>query len=90
MATLNGAQFLKREAMMGTVAAGKKADLVLLEANPIADAANLSRIAAVVLKGKHFDKAALERLKADVAAAYAAQPAPAAAAMAATMAVHTH
>ena len=70
MTTLNGAQFLNREATMGTVDLGKNADLVLLDANPIADAANLSKIAAVVLKGKYFSKAALDKQKADVADAY--------------------
>ena len=75
MTTLNGARFLQREATMGTVDEGKNADLVLLDANPIADAANLDKIAAVVLKGKYFSKAALDKLKSDVAAAYAKQPA---------------
>ena len=70
MTTLNGAQFLNREATMGTVDIGKNADLVLLDANPIADAANLSKIAAVVLRGKYFAKAALDKQKSDVADAY--------------------
>jgi predicted amidohydrolase YtcJ len=73
MTTLNGAQFLNREATMGTVEPGKNADLVLLDANPIGDAANLSKIAAVFLNGKYFSKAALDKLKSDVAAAYNAQ-----------------
>ena len=71
MTTLNGAQFLNREATMGTVALGKNADLVLPDANPIADVANMSKIAGVVLRGKYFSKAALDKLKADVAATYA-------------------
>lgn len=63
MTTLNGAEFLHREASMGTVEEGKVADLVLLDANPLADAANLSRIAGVVLKGRYLDQAGLQRLK---------------------------
>ena len=47
----------------------------MLDANPIADVANLSKIAGVVLKGKYFSKAALEKQKADVATAYANAPA---------------
>jgi imidazolonepropionase-like amidohydrolase len=70
MATLNGAAFLHREASMGTVAAGRNADLVLLDANPLANAANLSRISAVVLKGRYFDREALDAMKAAAAAAY--------------------
>jgi hypothetical protein len=73
-ATLNGAQFLHRESTMGTVAPGKNADLVVLDGNPLSDVANMSKISAVVLKGKYFPKAVLEKMKSDVAAAYAAQP----------------
>ena len=72
--TLNGAQFLGREARMGTVDSGKNADLVLLDANPIADVANLDKISAVVLRGKYYSRSALDKLLSDVAAAYAAQP----------------
>lgn len=75
-ATLNGAQFLHREATMGSVAPGKNADLVVLDANPLADVANLDKISGVVLRGKYFDAPALAKMKSDVAAAYAAQPAP--------------
>jgi imidazolonepropionase-like amidohydrolase len=67
MTTLNPAEFLKREASMGTVNEGKNADLVLLEANPLQDAAHLSKIAGVFLKGKYFSKEALEALKKGVA-----------------------
>ena len=76
MTTLNGAQFLNREATMGTVDEGKNADLVLLDANPIDNAANLDKISGVFLKGKYFSTAALAKLKNDVAQFYASQPAP--------------
>lgn len=74
MTTLNGAEFLHRETSMGTVEAGKNADLVLLDANPIADVANLDRISGVFLKGKYFSKEDLETMKSKVAQAYAQQP----------------
>lgn len=73
MTTLNGAQFMNRESSTGTVDEGKNADLVLLDANPIADVANLDKISAVFLRGKYLPKAALDRLKSDVAAFYASQ-----------------
>lgn len=73
MTTLNGAQFLNREATMGTVDEGKQADLVLLSANPIENASNLSRIAGVFLNGKYFSAPALEAMKNDVALAYSRQ-----------------
>lgn len=71
MTTSNGARFLNREATMGSVDIGKNADLVLLDANPVEDVANLGKIWSVVLKGKVFTAADLAKLKADVAMAYA-------------------
>jgi imidazolonepropionase-like amidohydrolase len=46
----------------GSIAAGKRADLVLLDANPLTDIRNARRIRAVVLAGKLFDRQALDRL----------------------------
>ena len=68
------AEFVSRESTMGTVEEGKNADLVLLDANPLADIANLDKISAVVLKGKYFSKAALDKMKSDVATMFANQP----------------
>ena len=73
MTTLNPAQFLNRESTMGTVETGKNSDLVLLDANPVADVSNLTRIWGVVLNGKYFPEPALDRMKIDAAAAYARQ-----------------
>jgi imidazolonepropionase-like amidohydrolase len=50
---------------MGSVAVGKDANLVLLDANPVAREANLHRIDAVVRGGKYYDKDALAKLKQD-------------------------
>lgn len=50
-ATLGGAQLLKREADLGTIETGKRADMVLLDADPLADVGNLARIYAVVKRG---------------------------------------
>ena len=40
----------------GSVAAGQRADLVLLDANPLLDIGNTQRIRAVVLRGRVFDR----------------------------------
>ena len=71
MTTLNGAQFLNRSTTMGTVEEGKNADLVLLDANPVVDAANLDKISSVFLKGRFFSRTALDQMKSAVATFYA-------------------
>ena len=40
---------------LGSIDAGKKSDLVLLDANPLDDISNTKRIAAVVSKGRVLD-----------------------------------
>lgn len=61
-ATLNPAEFLGRQKEMGTVAKGKIADLVLLDANPLQDIRNTRRISAVILNGRLLDRAELDRM----------------------------
>jgi hypothetical protein len=67
-ATLNPARFLELDDSLGTVAVGKRADLVLLEANPLEDIANVGRIRAVVANGRLYDRADLDALFDEVAA----------------------
>jgi len=61
-ATLNPARYLDREDELGAVEEGKRADLVLLEANPLEDIGNTRRIAAVVLAGKLLRRERLDTL----------------------------
>ena len=65
-ATLSGARYLERTAEFGTVQAGRAADLVLLTGNPLEDIRNVRRIDAVVLAGRHLDRARLDSLLAGV------------------------
>ena len=74
-ATYNPAEFLGALDSLGSVARGKVADLVLLDANPLTDIRNTRRISAVVANGRLFDRAALNRLLARVQASV--RPAPA-------------
>ena len=54
-ATRNGAEFL-RIADAGTVEAGKSADFIVLDANPLDDITNTRRISAVILRGAAVDR----------------------------------
>jgi len=59
-ATLNPAKFFGRTRDLGTVEAGKLADLVLLDANPLDDIRNTQKISAVLLGGRYFSRADLD------------------------------
>ena len=52
IATRNGALGLGRLSEFGTVEPGKRADLVVLDADPIADIRNTRRISGVMQDGK--------------------------------------
>lgn len=71
-ATLNPAKFLNRLSDLGTVERGKLADLVLLDADPLENIDNASKIRAVVLAGRYFDRPALDRMLKGVQIAAAA------------------
>jgi imidazolonepropionase-like amidohydrolase len=64
MTTINGAEFIGRTASMGAVEAGKDADLVLLDGDPVESVQNLHRISAVVRAGSYFSRDDLDQLKA--------------------------
>jgi imidazolonepropionase-like amidohydrolase len=54
--TRNVAAFFKIEKEAGTVTTGKRADLILLDANPLADITNTTKIAGVMLGGRWMSK----------------------------------
>src|ERR1039457_273275 len=58
-ATLEPAKYLNAAGSIGTVEEGKAADLVILDADPLADIRNTRRIAGVVLAGKYFNRRSL-------------------------------
>lgn len=61
-ATIEAAAFLGKATEYGTVATGKVADLVLLDADPLLDIRNAARIRAVIFRGAIFDRGALDAL----------------------------
>lgn len=69
-ATVRPAEFFSLADEMGTIDEGKKADLVLLNANPLENIAHTRQIAAVVSKGKLLTREDLSEL---IAAAHSAE-----------------
>ena len=64
-ATLNAGKYLGLQDT-GTIEKGKRADLVLLDANPLADIRNIRKIQSVVLAGRYLSRMDLDRLLAGV------------------------
>ncbi len=60
-ATKSGAEALGLDKEMGTVEAGKVANLLVLDADPRTDILNTRKIARVYLKGQELDRVALRR-----------------------------
>lgn len=69
IATRNAAAFYGTLDSMGTVEAGKAADLVLLDGNPLESIEHTQQISAVVVNGRLLDRQALDRLLAQVESA---------------------
>jgi imidazolonepropionase-like amidohydrolase len=70
-ATIVPAQFLGISATSGSVAVGKRADLVLLDADPTRDIRNTRRINSVLIDGRLLRRADLDALLEDAASAQA-------------------
>jgi imidazolonepropionase-like amidohydrolase len=72
-ATLVPAQFMGMGDRLGSIREGKAASMVLLRANPLQDIHNAQQIESVFLRGKYFNREALDRLL-DEAKALAQEP----------------
>jgi imidazolonepropionase-like amidohydrolase len=59
--TANVGVYFKTESTTGTVAAGKRADLLLLDANPLQNIDNSWKIAGVMLNGRWMSKAEIDK-----------------------------
>ena len=58
-ATLTPARVMKLENEVGTIEAGKRADLIILDANPLDNISNIRKVRFVVTQGRLFDCARL-------------------------------
>ena len=65
---VHGPAFLGKAADFGAIAAGRVADVLLLERNPLEDIRATRTIHGLVLRGRHLDRAALDRLLAEAEA----------------------
>lgn len=69
--TTNAGQFIKRHVRgaesFGTVSLGQRADLLLLEANPLTKIDNVSQISGVTVRGRWMSKGELARMRSDAA-----------------------
>jgi imidazolonepropionase-like amidohydrolase len=68
--TVDAAIFLHQENEFGTVATGRRADLLLLEANPLQDVKNVSKRAGVMVNGHWLTEAELQHRLVDLRNSY--------------------
>ncbi len=61
-ATLHPSIFLDRAHELGSIEKGKLADLVLLDANPLKDIANVRKVYAVLINGKLLQRSDLDKM----------------------------
>lgn len=61
-ATLNGASYLGMNKEIGSLEVGKLADLVVMDANPLADIRNSEKIKYVMINGRLYDSATLNEV----------------------------
>lgn len=67
-ATRNPAEYLKGAGEFGTVEVGKRADLLLVEANPLQSVANVARRAGVMVRGRWMPQSELQKMLDEIAA----------------------
>ena len=75
-ATINPAILWNMRNDLGSVEAGKLADLLLLDGDPLADITNTGLISAVIINGRLIDSDARQRLLADEQAARSRETGP--------------
>ena len=64
--TSNAAEAMGKQAEFGTVEVGKRADLILLESNPLTDVRNLQERSGVMLRGRWLAEEQLQSMLAEL------------------------
>jgi imidazolonepropionase-like amidohydrolase len=59
VATFNGARYLERDKDIGTLAVGKRADIVVIDGDPLQDASAIERMSLVFKNGVGYDSRAI-------------------------------
>jgi imidazolonepropionase-like amidohydrolase len=67
-ATVAPAVFLRKDREFGSLGVGKRADLLLLEGNPLQGVAHLKQLVGVIVRGKWLPSEHLHRMLADMVA----------------------
>ena len=62
-ATVNAAVFLRQPGEFGVIKPGARADLVMLDGNPLQQISATARISGVMLRGRWLDRSALDSLR---------------------------
>ena len=70
-ATVNPARYFGKVDDTGTIQVGSRADLVLMEANPLSDISNTRKVAGVMVRGRWLERQELDRLVNAVPSEYA-------------------
>lgn len=68
--TRNVGDYFRDKDAFGTIEAGRRADLLLVEANPLHDIRNVSRLAGVMVRGRWLTREEIDRRLGQIAAAY--------------------
>lgn len=68
-ATINAARALKKDQELGSIEAGKLADLVILSSSPLVDIRNTAKIDGVMIGGRLLERKALDEMLAQAEAA---------------------
>lgn len=71
--TVNVGQYFAKKDSFGTIESGKRADLVLLNANPLTDIRNVEKIEGVMVRGRWFSRKDLDERLAKIEEKYKRQ-----------------